>query len=146
MASFFFFSLSSLSCQMEETILSNLFWDENSFPLGAGGQHNPGGSGRPACPAGQVHVPAEQREADPAPPSLPPPATTALHQPFRGWLNQHHFPYRTYSTILWPNMEGGKFVGTVIHWSKTFDPVLFLCAIKLGLSVFLNPHCCLVVK
>ena len=51
---------------------------------GALGQHDPGGPGSPARAAGQVHVPAEQRQADPAPPPLTPAPATAIHQPLRG--------------------------------------------------------------
>jgi hypothetical protein len=54
------------------------------FVSGAGREQHPGGAGRPARPAGQVHVPAEQREADAPPPPFPPAPATALHQPFGG--------------------------------------------------------------
>jgi hypothetical protein len=51
---------------------------------GAGREQHSGGAGRPARTAGQVHVPAKQREADAPPPPFPPAPATALHQPFRG--------------------------------------------------------------
>jgi hypothetical protein len=54
------------------------------FVLGSGREQHPGGAGGPARPAGQVYVPAEQREADAPPPPFPPAPATALHQPFRG--------------------------------------------------------------
>jgi hypothetical protein len=49
------------------------------FVSGAGREQYSGGAGSPARPAGQVHVPAEQREADAPPlPSHPPPPQRSI--------------------------------------------------------------------